>query len=235
MKKIISICMTAVLCLSLAACNQKPGYEQTDATEKALNDYITAVKNTVSAKEGAVKFSIRCNDTIVEKRDLTELYEYDYTVAEDGQESFDYICHSSDGTLIGHIKSTDGKVTDVVKNEETTEYDGYLKHDKNPISSLLTFRMDSNYKFRHNTIKSITEEEQNGVTTIHVEFHPDKLTALSIKNAGGLNRTVTSHERDYIIWDGKIVAIEIKDRENAQYNNEMGTIDTDTHVEVTCK
>lgn len=231
MKRIICLCCLLPLLL-FSGCSNTPGYEQTPETEKALETYYAAVKESVAQTEGTVVIDIRMKDTVVSKKDSTEKYEYSYSVS-DGKESFDYLCKDDEGKLISHVATNEeGRVIDLLTGEETSDFNGYFNHQKNPISTLQLFRMDSNYKVQDSTISAIKMEQTEGDTLIKVSFHPDKLTGLSIKNTNGLNRNITSHERIYTIREGKIAKIEIYDRENAHYQNETGTIDTDTIVEV---
>jgi len=231
MKKLIClICLLPILLLS--GCYNTPGYEQTPETEKALATYYDAVRESVAQSKGKVIIDIAMKDTVVNKKESKEHYEYTYSV-KDNTESFDYRCNDSEGKLTAHVATNeDGKVIDQLTGEEAPKYNGYLNHEKNPISTLQLFRMDSNYKVQDATISAVKMEEKDGVITILISFHGDKLTNLSIKNQGGLMRSITSHERVYTIKNGKIAGIEIRDRENAQYKGETGTMDTDTVVEV---
>ncbi len=232
MKKLICLCSLAVVLL-LSGCYNRPGYAQTPETEKALETYYAAVKESIAQTAGTLNIDIRMKDTVVSKKESKEHYEYTYTVT-DGTERFDYRCSDSEGKLTSHVATNDeGKVIDQLTGEAATNFNAYLNHEKNPISTLQLFRMDSNYKVQDSTISAIKMEEKDGATLIKVSFHGDKLTSLSIKNQGGLSRTITSHERIYTIRDGKIAKIEIYDRENAMYKGEKGTMDTDTIVEVT--
>lgn len=234
MKKIITCLLLGALLL-LGGCN-KPGYEQTPQTQAAIDTYIAAVKASEASRSGTVKVSIRSNDTVVSKADLTQHYEYTYTVQNENDEHFDYRCYDSEMVLIDHYKTVDeggvGKVVNQFSGEESDDFQLYLTHSKNPISTLKLFRMDANYRLQESAIASIELKKEGGAEIITVVFHGDKLTGTVVKSENGLNRTVTSHKRIYTIRDGKIAKIEIYDRENAQYNGETGTMDTDTIVEV---
>ena len=232
MKKMLCLCCLLPVLL-LAGCYNTPGYEQTSETEKALATYYAAVEESAAQNSGKVLIDIHLKDTVVNKKESREHYEYSYSVT-DGRESFDYRCSDSDGILTAHVATNDeGKVIDQLSGKEAPNYNSYLNHLKNPISTLQLFRMDANLKVQDSTISAIKMEETGEDIIIRVSFHGDKLTALSIKNQGGLTRTITSHERIYTVRDGKIAKIEIYDRENAHYKGEMGTMDTDTVVEVT--
>ncbi len=234
MKKLMCILLIGALLL-LSGCD-RAGYEKTDATEKALATYLTAVENSVAQRQGKIVITIRCKDTVVNKSDTTERYEYTYTVKNEQDEHFDYRCYDDADKLIGHFKTeADGEVARVVDQltgETSDQYTQYLMHTKNPISTLQLFRMDANFSLRHSTIAAVSMTEENGQQIISVSFHGNKLTGLAIKSENGLNRTVTSHERIYTLQDGLIRKIEIHDRENVHYNKETGTLDTDTIVEV---
>ncbi|MBR5782767.1 MAG: hypothetical protein IKY33_00910 [Clostridia bacterium] len=228
MKKILSV-ICVLLCLCLAGC--APGYEQTEQTEKALETYYAAVKASEAATAGEITVDITLEDTIVAKNTTTEHYVYTYTV-QDGAELFDYACYTAKGDTASHYASTDkDTVIDKLTGAEVSDFDTYKKHDTNPLSNLMLFRMDANYRVQHNTISAITMQEYNGDTVISVTFHPDKLTSQSIKSEGGLTRTIVSHERFYTIRDGKIARIEIRDREHARYEGELGVMNTDIIVE----
>ncbi len=215
----------------LSGCNS-PGYTQTNETEKALETYYAAVRESVAQTGGAIYVNIHMKDTVVSKKDTTERYEYVYTVSEN-KEDFNYRCYNAEDKLTAHyFTNKDGEVINQLTGEKVDNFATYQNHQKNPISSLQLFRMDSNFKVQDATISSITMEQKDEDTLITVTFHGDKLTGLSIKNEGGLYRTITSHQRIYTIRENKIAKIEIYDRENAQYQNQTGTIDTDTVVEI---
>ena len=232
MKKIIClVCLLPIL--MMAGCYNMPGYEQTPETEKALDTYYAAVKESVAQTAGTVNITIDMKDTVVNKAETKECYTYTYSVS-DGKERFDYTCKDKAGKVTSHYATNEaGKVIDQLTGEEATNFGSYLIHEKNPISTLQLFRMDADYKVHDSTISSIKMEEKDGDTRILVSFHGNKLTGISIKNQGGLIRNITSHERIYTIREGKIAKIEIYDRENAQYKGATGTMDTDTVVEVT--
>ncbi len=231
-----SICIVLLTALlTLSGCNT-PGYQQTEATEKAVATYLAAVEQSIAQKSGSISITIRSKDTVIKKGETTERYEYTYTVENEQDEHFDYRCYDEQGQLLSHYKTVaqgeTGKVIDQLTGAEKDGFKNYLMHSKNPISTLQLFRMDGNLSLQHSTISSITMEEMDGAQVITVTFHPDKLTGLAIQNENGLNRRVTSHKRIYTLKDGKISKIEIYDRENVHYNQETGTMDTDTVVEV---
>ncbi len=231
MKKIAVIFMI-LLSLSLCGCD-KAGYEQTEATEQALETYYAAVKNSVAATKGEIKISIYNNDTIVDKKETRETYQYNYQVAEDGSEGFDYRCYDKKGTLLNHYKTDDeGKVIDQKSGAENENFEGYLTHKDNPISSLKMFRMDANYRVSHATISSIEMTQEGEKQILTVTYHGDKLTAQSIRNTGGLVRNITSCKRVYTIENNKISRIEIYTRTDARQGKEKGVMNTDTIVEV---
>ncbi|MBQ6947341.1 MAG: hypothetical protein IJN42_04760 [Clostridia bacterium] len=234
MKKTLSIFLLAAVLL-LSGCNQ-PGYEQTETTQAAVAAYIAAVKESVAAKGGTVSVNIHMKDTVVSKADSTQRYEYTYTVENENDEHFDYRCFDGKGKLLNHYKTVDengvGKVIDQISGEESDQFASYLRHNKNPISTLQLFRMDAGYRLQHSAISAISMEEKDGAQIITVEFHGNKLTNTVIRSENGLNRTVTSHKRIYTLREGKIAKIEIYDRENVHYKEETGTMDTDTVVEV---
>lgn len=234
MKKRICILLLAAVLL-LSGCNQ-PGYEQTEATEKAIAAYTAAIEQSVAQKSGTISITIKSKDTVVSKTETTERYQYTYTVENEDDEHFDYRCYDAGDQLIAHYKTVAegevGKVIDQLTGEQNDQFKTYLSHSKNPISTLQLFRMDSNYSLQHSTISSIVMEENGETQIITVTFHGDKLTGLAIQSENGLNRRVTSHKRIYTIKDGKMAKIEIYDRENVHYNEETGTMDTDTVVEV---
>lgn len=229
MKKALCLILLPLVLL-LSACN-KPGYTQTPETEQALETYYSAVRESVAQTGGSIDISIHLKDTVVAKKDSTERYQYIYSVNEN-KENFDYRCFDDKDKLTAHFATADGDVINKLTGEKATNFAAYQNHNSNPISTLKLFRMDANYKVQDNTISSITMEETQDATLITVTFHGDKLTNLAIKSEGGLQRTVTSHTRTYTIRDGKISKIEIADRESAQYQNESGTMDTDTVVEI---
>lgn len=232
MKKYRGCLLILALCVLLSGCDT-PGYTKTEQTEKAIADYISAVQAVENTKTGEISISIRCNDTVINKSDVTETYLYKYTVDGEGAERFNYICYNADGSLQNEIKTTeDGSVINALSGEPEKGYDTYLDHSKNPISSLQLFRMDANYKLRHSTISSITGESSDGKTVITVIFDGNKLTDLSIKNTKGIRRRIVEHKRVYTITDGKISSISIYDMEHAQSGQETGTIETTTEVEI---
>lgn len=230
MKK--AFCLLFLLPVILFSGCNTAGYTQTEETEKALETYYAAVRESVAQTGGAINVDIHMKDTVVSKKDASERYEYVYQV-NGNKESFNYRCYDAEDKLTAHyFTNTSDEVVDQLTGEKTEKFAAYQNHQKNPISSLQLFRMDSNFKVQDATISSITMEQKAEDTLITVTFHGDKLTGLSIKNEGGLYRTITSHKRIYTIREGKIAKIEIYDRENAQYQNQTGTIDTDTVVEI---
>lgn len=235
MKKTICILLLS-MALLFTGCN-RPGYEQTEATQAAVAAYTAAVEQSVAQTAGKIVITIHSNDTVVRKSETTERYEYTYTVENENDEHFDYRCYDDENNLLNHYKTVDengvGKVVDQLTGQENGQFQSYLIHSKNPISTLQLFRMDSNYHLQQSAISAIKMEEKDGTKIITVSFHGDKLTGTVIQSENGLNRTVTSHERVYTVKDGKIAKIEIYDKENVHYNEETGTMDTDTIVEVT--
>ncbi len=214
-----------------SGCNST-GYTQTPETEAALETYYAAVKESVAQAGGVIDVSIHMKDTVVTKTETDERYKYTYTV-KDNKESFDYRCYDAKDKLTAHyFTNSNGEVMNQLTGEKADNFATYQNHLKNPISTLQLFRMDANFKVQKSTISSIKMEQNKEDTVVTVTFHGDKLTGLSIKNEGGLIRTITSHKRIYTIRNGKIAKIEITDRENAQYKNETGNIDTDTIVEI---
>lgn len=234
MKKTIGILLLAAVLL-LSGCN-RPGYEQTEATEAAVATYLNAVKASEAETAGTISVHIHSKDTVVSKADTTQRYEYTYTVQNGNDEHFDYRCYDAKDTLTDHYKTVDengvGKVVDQLTGEENKQFRNYLIHSKNPISTLQLFRMDAGYRLQQSAIASIEMTEADGDTLITVTFHGDKLTGTAVQSENGLNRTVTSHKRVYTLREGKIAKIEIYDRENVHYKEETGTMDTDTVVEV---
>ena len=229
-KAFLAFCL--IIALSLCGCSHA-GYEQTETTEAALEAYYAAIRESVAQREGEITISIRLEDTVVNQKTSTETYHYDYKVSDDGSEWFDYKCYDDTKKLISHYQVQDGStVQNMIKEEVQADFTSYLRHNTNPISTLQMFRMDANFKVRHDTISAITMEQQGDQTLVKVSFHGDKLTGQTIKSEGGLNRTVISHERTYTIQNGRIIRIEIYDRENAQYDGRTGVMNTDTVVEV---
>ena len=231
MKRFLCIIFAAVLLL--CGCD-KPSYQKTPETEKALETYLSAVRQSVAQTSGSFRVNITCDDSVVQKKKTEECYTYNYTVNEDGSERFTYTALDSAGKVINEYKTNEaGEVIHVQTGEKTEDFNNYLKHSTNPISNMTLFRMDANFEFRHSIISDIKEEQTDNTTVISVTFEPKKLTALTIKNSNGLARTITAHERRYVIQNGKITEIFISDRENATYKGEKGTIETQAHVEVT--
>ncbi len=228
MKRFLWILLAAALLL--CGCD-KAGYTQTEQTEAALERYLSAVEQSTAQTTGVFRISVECEDNVVQKKTTHESYVYQFSVDEGGNEQFTYTALDEAGKTIHTYKTTaDGVVDETGAPSE--DYQKFLKHATNPISNMTLFRMDADGKFRRSIIADVALTQSGDDQVLSVRFHPDKLTDLAVKSAGGLRRTVTRHERKYTMRDGKIAAIDILDLEEGTYNKEKGTIRTTTHVEV---
>ena len=217
----------------LGGCN-KPGYEQTPQTEAAIDLYISAVKAQIERSEGQITYTATVDDPVLEKKKSEVMAQYSYTV-KDNKESFTLCTVQDDNTVVNLLSDGDAVYTiseDGTKVPYEQNMNSYLRQKGNPLSTLLMFRMDANFKLQKDTITAIQSTTTGEQTVIDVTFDPAKVTSMVIKNGDGVERAITKMQRRYVVQNGRISHIEIYAVQRVVSGEDRGDIETRTVVDI---